>query len=151
MGGPDMAAPSPNGANGRDARGRFAPGNSGGPGNPQAKKTAALRMAMLTCVTIKDLRDIVKALVRKAKAGDVAAAREVLDRTIGRPVTSLEIGQGVDSQSGVIPILELEVADAEDLDRLLRNHNLSRLAIAGHLPGVTRERAEAVLAAQPDG
>ena len=40
-----MANPSRNGADGRDERGRFAPGNPGGPGNPHAKQTGKLRSA----------------------------------------------------------------------------------------------------------
>ncbi len=34
-----MVKPTRNGSDGRDERGRFAPGNSGGPGNPHAKQT----------------------------------------------------------------------------------------------------------------
>lgn len=146
---PTNKSPSPNGANGsngRDARGRFAAGNAGGPGNPQAKKTAALRASLLTSVTIKDLRDVVKALIREAKAGDVAAARELLDRTIGKPATSVEIGRIGDSQAGVIPILEIEVTSPDDLSNLLlRNPALARLALSGTLPGVPHEQAEAAL------
>ena len=35
--------PSPNRPNGRDEKGRFAAGNPGGPGNPNARKVAAIR------------------------------------------------------------------------------------------------------------
>jgi len=34
-------------SDGRDTMGRFAPGNSGGPGNPFARKVASLRQALL--------------------------------------------------------------------------------------------------------
>jgi len=34
-----MVKPTRNGSDGRDERGRFAPGNPGGPGNPHAKQT----------------------------------------------------------------------------------------------------------------
>ncbi len=44
-GGLTMTTPSTNGSNGRDAGGRFASGNRGGPGNPYAKRTAAIRGA----------------------------------------------------------------------------------------------------------
>ncbi len=81
-----MKPSSPNGANGRDQHGRFAPGNAGGPGNPHAQQVAKLRAALLDAVTEDDLREIVAALVQAAKMGDTAAAREVLDRTIGKPV-----------------------------------------------------------------
>jgi len=70
----------------RTLGGRFAPGNSGGPGNPSARAVGQLRAALLASVTEEDIRQIVAALVLKAKAGDIAAAKEVLDRTLGKPV-----------------------------------------------------------------
>ena len=66
--------------------GRFLQGNPGGPGNPYTKRVAALREALLAEVSPEDLRAIVRVLVDQAKSGDVAAAREVLLRTLGRPV-----------------------------------------------------------------
>lgn len=79
-------APSTNGDNGRGVNGRFAKGNKGGPGNPFAAKVAKLRKALLGAVTARDMADIVKALVRQAKAGDVASAREVIERCLGKPI-----------------------------------------------------------------
>ena len=81
-----MVNPSRNGSDGRDERGRFAPGNPGGPGNPHAKQTGELRSAMLKAVTEKDMRAVVMKLVELAKSGNVPAAKEVLDRCLGRPV-----------------------------------------------------------------
>ena len=63
-------------------------GYAGGPGNPHAKRVAELRSAMLSAVTEDDIREIVQKLVAMAKEGDIAAAREVLLRTLGRPVES---------------------------------------------------------------
>ena len=81
-------SPSPNGANGRDRSGRFAAGNPGGPGNPQAKHVAALRGALLRSVKAVDVEAIIAKLVEAAKTGDTVAAREILDRTIGKPVAT---------------------------------------------------------------
>ena len=81
-----MVKPTPNGPNGRDERGRFAPGNVGGPGNPHAKQVGKLRSAMLAAVSDKEMKAVVKKLVELAKCGNVPAAREVLDRCLGRPV-----------------------------------------------------------------
>lgn len=78
--------PSPNGGNGRDEQGRFADGNAGGPGNPYAAQVGRLRSALLSAVTEDDMRDVVLALVGKAKKGDVKAARVLLDRVLGKPV-----------------------------------------------------------------
>ena len=80
-----MHTPTANRDNGRDATGRFAKGNPGGPGNPYNKRVAQLRSALISAVTEDDVRGIIQALVEKAKSGDVAAAKEVLDRTLGKP------------------------------------------------------------------
>ena len=81
-----IQSPSPNGANGRDGRGRFAAGNGGGPGNPYATAVGRLRTALLVAVTEKDLTAVARALIEKAKGGDVAAIRELFDRVLGRPI-----------------------------------------------------------------
>ena len=100
--------PSPNGSNGdgRDpATGRFAPGWKGGPGNPHARTVGNLRTAMLKAVSEDDLTRIVKQLVKLAVKGNVPAAKEVLDRCLGKPVEAdlierldqLEQALGVDT------------------------------------------------------
>jgi hypothetical protein len=88
-----METPSPNGANGhallvkhdRQIGGRFAKGNSGGPGNPFAKRVAELRQALFDAVTPDDLTAVVVKLVAQAKSGDVASIRELLQRLLGPP------------------------------------------------------------------
>jgi hypothetical protein len=70
--------------NGRTARGRFAQGNLGGPGNPYARRTAALRSALLESVTEQDIRAVARALLKRAKAGEIPAIRELLDRLLGK-------------------------------------------------------------------
>lgn len=77
-----------NGHNGRDEAGRFAVGNSGGPGgSPYAKRCAQLRQALIEAVAEEDIRNIVMALVRQAKTGDVQSARLLFDRLMGKPLT----------------------------------------------------------------
>ena len=88
--------PSPNGHNGRDQRGRFSVGNVGGPGNPASKRVAALRTALLASVTPSDIEAILAKLIDAAKAGDTVAAREILDRTIGKSVAT-DILQRIES------------------------------------------------------
>jgi hypothetical protein len=70
---------------GRDAGGRFAIGNPGGPGNPFARQVAALRREALEAVTPEDVRAIVTKLVELARAGNVPAAKLVLAYTVGKP------------------------------------------------------------------
>ncbi len=78
---------SANGDNGdRGPGGQFAPGNKGGPGNPHAKRVARLRGLLLNAVSDEDLKAVVNKLVEQAKAGDMAAIRELLQRLLGPPV-----------------------------------------------------------------
>ncbi len=51
----------------RDSQGRFTANNKGGPGNPFARRTAALRQAMLDAVTGEDLQAIVRQLIQQAQ------------------------------------------------------------------------------------
>ncbi len=81
-------SPSAKGPNGRDDHGRFLPGHAGGPGNPHARQVAKLRSALLNAVTEEDMDAIVRKLVEQAKEGDIHAAKEVILRTLGRPVES---------------------------------------------------------------
>ena len=76
--------PSPNGLNGRDSSGKFTKGNVGGPGNPHARRVADIRKTLMSAVSDEDLVEIAQTLVVKAKGGDVYAARELLDRMMGK-------------------------------------------------------------------
>ncbi|MFO0846628.1 MAG: hypothetical protein U0797_30385 [Gemmataceae bacterium] len=73
---------------GREANGRFARGNRGGPGNPYARQVAAFKCRVLHRVKDDDLDAIIDKLVELARQGDVAAARLVLQHTLGKPIES---------------------------------------------------------------
>jgi hypothetical protein len=73
---------------GHEPNGRFAKGNHGGPGNPYARQVAQLRHRILHRVSGDDIEQIIDKMVELAKKGDVAAARLVLQHTLGRPVAS---------------------------------------------------------------
>ena len=83
--------PTINGDNGREPGGRFAKGNPGGPGNPHARRTAEIRATLIDAVSDADLVAMIHTLIAQAKAGDVAAAREVLDRVLGKAKVSVAI------------------------------------------------------------
>jgi hypothetical protein len=72
-------------SNGRDAQGRFGPGNAGGPGNPFARKVAELRSAFINAISKEEMRDITRQLVAEAQLGDKAATKLVLQYGIGKP------------------------------------------------------------------
>ena len=88
-----MSSPSANDNNGRDDQGRFAIGNSGGPGNPHAKQVALLRSSLLAAVSPEDLHDVIRVLIDKALSGNVSAIKELLDRLYGKPKVALEVKQ----------------------------------------------------------
>jgi hypothetical protein len=75
-------------ATGRGAHGHFAKGHTFSRNN---RKSLRLRWAMLRHVTDQDVIDIIKALLEKAKAGDVKAAKEVLDRVCGKATLPIEV------------------------------------------------------------
>jgi len=77
--------PASNGTHGdgRNARGQFVKGNVGGPGNPHSKRTNQIRQSLLAAVTPADIQAIIRKLIELARAGDVVAAREVMQRAIG--------------------------------------------------------------------
>src|SRR5688500_8572132 len=77
--------PSTTEGNGRSQRGRFGTGNRFGRGNPHARKVVRLRSALLKSVSPDELHEVVLALLKQAKAGDVAAARELFQRLLGPP------------------------------------------------------------------
>lgn len=80
---------------GRTANGRFAAGNKLGCGNPLAGRAAKLRSKLLQSVTEKDVRAIMKSLIREALAGDVASAKLVLSYTAGPPEAA-DVAQRLD-------------------------------------------------------
>src|SRR5438105_11354112 len=75
---------------GRDARGRFTKGNKGGPGNPFARKVAALRRTMVNFVSEDDLKHIVFVIKMRAESGDMAAAKLLLQYVIGKPTETVD-------------------------------------------------------------
>ena len=70
----------------RDAGGRFLKGNCGGPGNPHAKQIARLKSALHEALTEDGIAAVAQAMLQRAKGGDVAAARLLLEYAIGKPV-----------------------------------------------------------------
>ena len=91
MGLETTCAPLPNGSDGRDSHGRFCKGNRGGPENPISQQVSQIRRVLLSAVTEEDLADIVQSLINKAKAGDTLAAREIMDRLMGKTKVTMEI------------------------------------------------------------
>lgn len=105
-----MAIQNPGNRAWHGPNGKFAIGNPGGPGNPHLRKVNALRTTLMTAIKPADIRAVVKALIYRAKNGDVAAAHEVFNRIFGKATQAIEaaISRGVDT------------ADAEGRERFGR-------------------------------
>jgi hypothetical protein len=69
----------------RQSNGRFAPGNRGGPGNPFARKTAALRAKLINLMTEQDVEDIYHVLLLNAKSGHLPAIKFLFSYVLGKP------------------------------------------------------------------
>ena len=78
--------PSTTASNGRNASGTFAPGNKFSQGFPHASKIAKLRSALLGAVTPEDVAEVIQALLKRAKRGEVSAATLLFTRLLGNPV-----------------------------------------------------------------
>lgn len=72
----------------RDTRGRFTQGNRLGRGNPFANRVNKLRAALLQEVSEKNIRAILKNVVKQAEQGDLAAVKILLDRIFGPPIAA---------------------------------------------------------------
>lgn len=76
-------------SNSRDAKGRFAPGNAGGPGNPFARRVAQLRAALINSVSEEDIKQIAERLLAQARAGVRDAIKLLFQYVLGKPVATV--------------------------------------------------------------
>jgi hypothetical protein len=130
------ADPSTTGDSGRDKAGKFLAGNTAGKGNPFARRVAQLRALIVEEVSDDDLRAIVRKLIEQAKAGDMAAAREIFTRAIGK---APEPDNGMDPDRIANADAKADAADA--LARRLRDGTATPQERAAHL----RDRQQAAL------
>ncbi len=87
---PDPTEAAPAAPDGREANGRFARGNLGGPGNPFARQTAALRRQLLQAVTQEDMAAICATLILRARAGSVPHVKLLFSYVIGKPTDAVD-------------------------------------------------------------
>ena len=80
--------PSSTGSNGRDASGRFAPGNRLARGNPYARRVHEVRSAFIGRSKPEHLEKLYDRMLAQALDGDMVAARELLSRLLGKPTES---------------------------------------------------------------
>jgi hypothetical protein len=107
-----LTEPLPNGQQtDRNARGQFARGNRGGPGNPGAAQVGRNRARLYKVIRGQDIElaiTTIRRVMQKGKDSDrLAAARLLLDRALG-PIVSLDFEQR---------LAELETLLNEEPDR----------------------------------
>jgi ribosomal protein L17 len=69
----------------------FQKGNQYGKGDPLIAKMQEFRKTIHSAVSKKNVRDIMKAMIERAKKGDVKAAQLVLERVAGKVKDNTEI------------------------------------------------------------
>ncbi len=74
---------------GRDGAGRFASGNSGGPGRPRRAVEADYLAALGDALTLESWRDIVKGAITAAKSGDDKARAWLSKYALGESSISM--------------------------------------------------------------
>ncbi len=75
---------------GRRPDGTFAEGNKIGKGNPLAGRIAKLRAALIRAIDARDVAEIMRGVIERAKSGDLAAARLVLLYCTGEPAKLID-------------------------------------------------------------
>jgi hypothetical protein len=105
---------------GRDARGRFGPGNPGGPGRPVGGRSKVV--LELDAIGQERAEEIIRSLAERAVAGDNAAA-EILLRRVWIPTRARavkvdlpKISTAADARSALSLIVEAAAAGDMDLD-----------------------------------
>jgi len=103
----------------RDANGRFAKGNSGGPGRTSKTREVRFLEITLATVTFKDWEEIVEKARDQAKRGNPVARKWLGDYLMGPPVQRAELsgpeGGPVEIQINEL-IVEMPPEDDEPLD-----------------------------------
>lgn len=101
--------------------GKFLPGNQVFRNKLDPKRAAQqmrkLRVAAIKAVDEEDLTKIVRKMVSLAKAGNIRAAEFVYDRTLGKPVSPIQLSAQIQTDFPSDPIKELST---EELVALVR-------------------------------
>jgi hypothetical protein len=79
-----VPAATPPADTGRDANGRFAKGNPGGPGNPYYRRQAHFKRVLLEAITEDDVRSVVQVLLGLARGGNLAAIKLYFEYAAGK-------------------------------------------------------------------
>lgn len=81
----------------------FAKGNTLSKGRPKSnntKQSEALKEYLIEQV-IKEKKPLIAALIKRGKAGDVSAIRDIFDRILGRAKESVDLTSGGEKITGI--------------------------------------------------
>lgn len=127
-----MVAPSDN--SGRDARGRFAPGNPGRPGGAR-RRAFEMRRVADEVITPNIQAGIMRRAARMALEGNLPSIRFVAERVAGRPA---DVPLDTEPLEVVLPRLDTARACATATDQVLEgvckgtvDHDTARLLLDG--------------------
>jgi hypothetical protein len=110
-----------NGSGKDPSTGRFIAGNRCGRGNPFGRQVNKLRQALLHLISDDEFAAIVRKLVDAAKAGEPWAVIEVLNRTVGRPLSgSTATALDGELSEEVTDLSRLTLEEVQALSRILR-------------------------------
>ena len=109
----------------------FSKGNAGG--NPNGKRMAELKRALIACGTEEDVQKLYAALLTAALGGDTPAAKLLLDHLVGRPSQSIEL-TGIEGDSVKIDMANLTTV----ILGALGSHPEARYAVAAALRGISQ-------------
>jgi len=70
----------------RDTNGQFKKGWNGGPGRPRLDAEQKYLRTLHRSLLQRDVREIIKKLIVKAKAGNIQAAKLLLEYAVGKPM-----------------------------------------------------------------
>lgn len=130
--------PLTNGDNGlietRDSKGRFLPGNPGGPGNPQARNVATWRRALADSISADDIAQVAQKLMDAAKAGEPWAVKEFFDRCLGKPHVQIDFQADIDH---IRKLTEAEEIEARRLAAMLLEQEANMRLLSGGEPSPT--------------
>ena len=101
----------------------FKPGESGNP-NGRPKKLPGLDELLVECLGEdgNEAKAILKAIIKKAKQGDVRAAEMILDRYYGKPNFSIE-----HSEKRELPVITgMQIFPASEIDYSLLSESARR-------------------------
>ena len=101
---------------GRDEHGRYARGNSGGPGRPKARTEEQYLAVVSDTVSLDDWRAVIERAVDQARAGDYRARQWLANYLIGRPKERAELRVVTEE---LLDLANLTIEETAELSRLV--------------------------------